>query len=329
MNKKFITALGASLSLFLLVGCGGGAANTTDTTNTTATAASVTNTASTTTAAGNISIAFGSMFGKQFGEQMGFTAEYLKGEDFVNALLAALNGQSKMEQQQIEATLKDFMTAVQASKNPQNPAPMPKPLAGTLLADALGSAVGLQIATGKVFKSADFNAAEMAAAFEDARAGKPQMDEATFIKVIESRMPAPPPPPPPPPADPQAEKAGKEFLAANAKKANIKTTPSGLQYEVLKEGKGTRPTLQNTVKVHYHGTLINGKVFDSSVERGQPIEFGLGQVIKGWQEGVALMTPGSKYKLYIPHELGYGGQNAGQIPPYSTLIFEVELFEVK
>lgn len=125
----------------------------------------------------------------------------------------------------------------------------------------------------------------------------------------------------------QAE-AGKKFLAENAKRPTVKTTASGLQYEVIKEGSGAKPTLQDKVKVHYHGTLIDGKVFDSSVERGQPISFALGQVIKGWQEGVQLMTVGSKYKLFIPYELAYGERGTGGIPGYSTLIFEVELLGI-
>lgn len=128
---------------------------------------------------------------------------------------------------------------------------------------------------------------------------------------------------------PQLEAAGKTFLAENAKKAGVKTTASGLQYEVIKEGKGKKPTIDNKVTVHYHGTLIDGTVFDSSVDRGETISFALGQVIKGWQEGLQLMGEGSKYRLYIPHEIGYGGQNAGQIPPFSTLIFDVELFKVE
>jgi len=326
VNKKFLTALGASLSLFLLVGCGGGTANTTDIANTTATAASVTNTASTTNAAGNVSTAFGSMLGSQLGKD-GLTAEFLKAADFTASLELALGGKPKMNPQQAIEIIKPLVEAIQKAKA-ENKA-LPKPEAGTGLADAFGSLIGTQLMQGG-FKPGDINMAELVQAFDAARAGTPPMTETEAVQIVQAaaqaKMPAPPPPPP---ADPQAEKAGKEFLAANAKKANIKTTPSGLQYEVLKEGKGTRPTLQNTVKVHYHGTLIDGKVFDSSVERGEPIEFGLGQVIRGWQEGVALMTPGSKYKLYVPHELGYGGQAAGKIPPFSTLIFEVELFEVK
>lgn len=125
----------------------------------------------------------------------------------------------------------------------------------------------------------------------------------------------------------QAE-AGKKFLEENSKRDGVKTTASGLQYEVIKEGSGAKPTVQDKVKVHYHGTLIDGKVFDSSVDRGQPISFALGQVIKGWQEGLQLMSIGSKYKLFIPYELAYGERGTGGIPGYSTLIFEVELLGI-
>lgn len=122
---------------------------------------------------------------------------------------------------------------------------------------------------------------------------------------------------------------GEKFLAENALKEGVTTTESGLQYEVIKMGKGKKPSATDKVKVHYHGTLIDGTVFDSSVERGEPITFGLNQVIKGWTEGVQLMPIGSKFKFYIPQELGYGAQNAGSIPPYSTLIFEVELLGIE
>ncbi|AZJ32166.1 FKBP-type peptidyl-prolyl cis-trans isomerase [Tenacibaculum mesophilum] len=126
------------------------------------------------------------------------------------------------------------------------------------------------------------------------------------------------------------KKAGEEFLAINKAKEGVKTTESGLQYVVLKEGEGEVPTANSRVKVHYHGTLIDGTVFDSSVERGEPTEFGVGQVIKGWTEGLQLMKPGAKYKFFIPQELAYGAQQRGQhIKPFSALVFEVELLEIK
>jgi FKBP-type peptidyl-prolyl cis-trans isomerase FklB len=121
----------------------------------------------------------------------------------------------------------------------------------------------------------------------------------------------------------------KKFHADNAKRVGVITTESGLQYEILKMGEGEVPTANDLVKVHYHGTLINGTVFDSSIERGEPITFAVTQVIAGWTEALQLMPVGSKFRLYIPHHLAYGTQQAGPIAPYSTLIFEVELLGIE
>ena len=124
--------------------------------------------------------------------------------------------------------------------------------------------------------------------------------------------------------------AGKKFLAENAKQDGVQTTDRGLQYKVIKAGEGPKPTVENTVKVHYHGTLIDGTVFDSSVERNEPIEFQLDRVIPGWTEGLLLMPQGSKYRLFIPYHLAYGDAAAGpKIKPYSALVFDVELLEIK
>ena len=115
----------------------------------------------------------------------------------------------------------------------------------------------------------------------------------------------------------------------NAENPNVVTLPSGLQYEVIKEGNGKKPKATDRVRCHYEGTLIDGTLFDSSIKRGEPAVFGVNQVIKGWVEALQLMSEGAKWKLYIPSELAYGAQGAGEmIPPHSTLIFEVELIEV-
>jgi len=127
----------------------------------------------------------------------------------------------------------------------------------------------------------------------------------------------------------KAQGEGKAFLEANGKRAEVITLASGLQYEIMTTGTGAIPTASDSVKVHYHGTLIDGNVFDSSVSRGEPATFGVTQVISGWVEALQLMPVGSKWKLFIPSELAYGAQGAGQaIPPHTALIFEVELLDI-
>ena len=122
---------------------------------------------------------------------------------------------------------------------------------------------------------------------------------------------------------------GEAFLAENKKKSGVVVLPSGLQYEVLTEGKGKKPAATDRVQCHYHGTLINGEVFDSSIERGEPAVFGVSQVIPGWVEALQLMPEGSKWRLFIPSDLAYGENGAGgKIAPNSTLIFDVELLKV-
>jgi len=128
----------------------------------------------------------------------------------------------------------------------------------------------------------------------------------------------------------EATMAGEKYRMENSERDGVTVTESGLQYEVITEGSGEKPTASNTVSVHYVGTLLNGKEFDSSIARGQPAEFGLGGVIKGWTEGLQLMNVGSKYRFVIPPELAYGERGAGgDIGPGETLIFEVELLEIK
>lgn len=127
-----------------------------------------------------------------------------------------------------------------------------------------------------------------------------------------------------------AKAAGEAFLAENGKKDGVVTLPSGLQYQVLKEGNGKKPSATDQVVCHYEGTLIDGTVFDSSYQRNQPATFGLNQVIPGWTEGVQLMQEGAKYRFFIPYKLAYGERGAGaQIPPFAALVFDVELIEVK
>jgi len=125
------------------------------------------------------------------------------------------------------------------------------------------------------------------------------------------------------------KEAGEKYLAENAKKDGVITLPSGLQYQVLKEGNGKKPSAKDSVKCHYEGFLIDGTVFDSSIQRGEPAVFGLQQVIAGWTEGLQLMQEGAKYRFFIPYRLAYGEGGAGaSIPPFAALVFDVELIEV-
>ena len=126
-----------------------------------------------------------------------------------------------------------------------------------------------------------------------------------------------------------AKAVGEDFLAENAKKDNIVVLPSGLQYEVIREGNGKKPSATSKVKCHYEGTLIDGTKFDSSYDRAEPATFGLNQVIAGWTEGLQLMSEGAKYRFFIPYNLAYGERGAGaQIPPFAALVFDVELLKV-
>jgi FKBP-type peptidyl-prolyl cis-trans isomerase FklB len=189
----------------------------------------------------------------------------------------------------------------------------------------VGRQMGEQLASGG-FEGVDASA--VAAGVIDALGAKPSAVpeaelEAAF-KVIAERMEA---------KQQEAAKAlaadGEAFLASNAERLEVTVTDSGLQYEVLEQGLGERPEASSTVQVHYRGTLIDGTVFDSSYDRGQPAEFPVGGVIAGWTEALQLMNVGSKYRVYIPQELGYGPRGAGQaIPPYAALVFDVELLAV-
>ena len=198
------------------------------------------------------------------------------------------------------------------------------------LSYALGLGIGQQLVQMGVGQT--INIEEFAAAIKDVIAGKElkvshreaQMIVQNFFRKQEQKM--------------QAERAekgkvakveGEKFLAENAKKEGVVTLPSGLQYMVLQEGNGRKPKATDQVKCHYEGFLIDGTVFDSSIQRGEPAVFGLQQVIAGWTEGLQLMQEGAKYRFFIPYMLGYGEGGAGAaIPPFATLIFDVELIEV-
>ncbi|MFW5479760.1 MAG: FKBP-type peptidyl-prolyl cis-trans isomerase [Prevotella sp.] len=189
------------------------------------------------------------------------------------------------------------------------------------VAYALGTSIGLQL---QQMGANELDITDFSQGVKDALAGSPVMERAEIEAVINEFFTRK--------SQEQAAKAkeeGARFLAENAKKEGVVTLPSGLQYQVLREGNGKKPKATDQVRCHYEGTLINGTVFDSSYKRGEPAVFGLNQVISGWTEGVQLMQEGAKYRFFIPYNLAYGERGAGQqIPPFAALIFDVELIEV-
>lgn len=187
---------------------------------------------------------------------------------------------------------------------------------------ALGMSIGHQL---QQMNATELNVDDFAQAVKDVFAGKASLGDAEAQQAIETFF-----------AQKQEEQAasakasGADFLAQNGQKEGVVTTASGLQYQVLREGTGKSPKATDQVECHYEGTLIDGQVFDSSYKRGETATFGLNQVIAGWTEGLQLMQEGAKYRFFIPYQLGYGERGAGQsIPPYATLIFDVELIAVK
>jgi len=217
---------------------------------------------------------------------------------------------------------------VATTKKPATPASKSAAPSAAVLknsADSFSYAIGLSIAS--FYKAQginDINNNLVLKALADAKVDKALLNESqvnncivAFMQKARTEKASP------------NKKAGEAFLAENKKKAGVVVLPSGLQYQVIKEGTGPKPTADDQVKVHYHGTLIDGTVFDSSVERGQPITLGLKNVIPGWTEALQLMPVGSKWKLFIPSDLAYGDNPAGPaIKEGSTLIFEVELIEI-
>lgn len=186
----------------------------------------------------------------------------------------------------------------------------------------LGMSIGHQL---QQMKATDLNIDDFAAAIKDVFQGQAQLTEQEAQMAVngffEQKAKE---------AADTAKAEGEDFLKENAKKDGVVTLPSGLQYQVLREGNGKKPSATDQVECHYEGTLINGQVFDSSYRRGETATFGLNQVIAGWTEGLQLMQEGAKYRFFIPYQLAYGERGAGQsIPPYAALIFDVDLIKVK
>jgi len=230
--------------------------------------------------------------------------------------------------------LLSFFVAVSGQTKPaakKVATPAKKPAAGTpapVMKNALDSfsyALGLSMAA--FYKEQginEINTALVTKALRDVKAGKPQLDDAqinacivNFMQMKKGES-----------AEPN-KKQGQAFLDSNKNQPGVVSLPSGLQYRIVKEGSGPKPAATDKVKVHYQGSLINGKIFDSSIQRGEPITFGVSEVIPGWTEALQLMPVGSKWQLFIPSNLGYGDAGAGKdIAPGSTLLFDVELLEI-
>jgi len=193
--------------------------------------------------------------------------------------------------------------------------------------DKVSYSIGMQIGFNLGRQKVDINPDILAAGIKDAIAGKPQLTPdqvkdimAQFEKDMEQKQKE---------VGEKNKTEGTKYLEENKKKAGVKTTASGLQYEVIKEGNGIKPAATDTFVCHYRGTLLNGTEFDASYNRNEPLKMPMNQVIPGWTEGLQLMNVGSKYKFYIPYNLAYGPNDNGPIPGGSTLIFEVELLDVK
>ena len=227
-------------------------------------------------------------------------------------LTIAASAQTKPATKKVATTAKKPSTAAQA------------PVMKNAL-DSFSYALGLSMAG--FYKEQgikEINTALVTKALKDVQTGKPMLDDAqvnncivNYMQLKKGEVAAP------------NKKEGQAFLEANKKKEGVVTLPSGLQYKIIKEGTGPKPTAGDRVKVHYQGSLLNGKVFDSSIERGEPATFGVSEVIPGWTEALQLMPVGSKWQIFIPSELGYGDAGAGQdIKPGSTLMFDVELLEI-
>jgi FKBP-type peptidyl-prolyl cis-trans isomerase FklB len=230
----------------------------------------------------------------------------------LSSLSIAVLGQTKPAPKKVATTTKKAPTAQQV------------PVMKNAL-DSFSYALGLSMASFYKQQGIDeINVALVTKALKDIKAGKPLLDEGQINNCIISYM--------------QSKKSeaaepykieGVAFLDSNRKQPGVVVTPSGLQYRIVKQGTGPKPEAGDKVKVHYQGTLINGKIFDSSIQRGEPITFGVSEVIPGWTEALQLMPVGSKWQLFIPSELGYGDNGAGaDIKPGATLIFDVELLEI-
>jgi len=308
ISKLTGLSLFVAASLFM-TSCGGGDKTTTDKPQTDTTATTQNDTA---TQVGRVNYAFGVLLAKSFTEQLGVSALDVKVEEIVNNVKSVLEGTMSNEKIQ-EATAfanGEAMRLMEAKKAGKRSELDPK------MSAAAGVLFGNDMKMRGVSKKS-FNVEEFTSGIKDVLDGKSKMDMQGAKMIVEQQM-----------AGKNLE-AGKKFLAENLKKnPKLKTTASGIQYEIMKEGNGPKPSAADNVTTHYHGTLTDGTIFDSSVDRKTPIDFPVNGVIKGWQEILQLMPKGSKWRVFIPSNLAYGEQGPPNIGPNSALIFEMELLKI-
>jgi FKBP-type peptidyl-prolyl cis-trans isomerase len=312
MKKTISFALSTVALCLLMSSCGGGNSAQNDTTTTTTATANIDK---------SIGAAYGTMISLNIGKA-GLKADMLTEAKVIEAFNAQLAGTPQLNIETATKTMQQQMEAIGKG----NALPLSEEQK-TTFSQAIGTLLGDNM--NSMPDKKEINPNDFILSFCKGMKGELVMPAEEAQKIVVAQAQKNGPTQQNPEQKAAQEKAGKDFLAQNKDKKGVITTASGLQYEVLTAGKGENPTINSKVKVHYHGTLIDGSVFDSSVERGEPISFPLNGVIKGWQEGVQLMSKGAKFRFYIPHELGYGGSAAGKIPPFSTLIFDVELFNIE
>jgi FKBP-type peptidyl-prolyl cis-trans isomerase FklB len=304
----------------LFASCGGGEKSSNESTILNDSTLNKQNTSS--PVSGNFNYALGLMVGTNLNTGLGVTLTNFNLEDFCNNITATLDG-TKSSKEAKDGMQAFNLEAQQIAMAKQQNQPVPA-FSANFVKNA-GLNFGFSFKAGALTAS-DFNAADFKRGFKAALGeGNKEMDMQTaeqVLKLESDRLRGA--------VGQKNLEAGKKFMEENLKKnPKLQTTASGMQYEILKAGNGPKPTADDKVTTHYHGTLTDGSVFDSSVDRGEPIEFALNQVIKGWTEILQLMPKGSKWRVYIPSDLAYGAQGSpGGIGPNETLIFEIELFKI-
>ncbi|WCL82025.1 FKBP-type peptidyl-prolyl cis-trans isomerase [Saprospira sp. CCB-QB6] len=264
--------------------------------------------------------AFGVYIASDLMNGAGITADVLNVAEFTANFQKAMKGEEPFQMQTVGPKIQQYMGGCAAAKQSGNPMPQ----APENFSAEFGFMVGFNVKSQGMLNANNFDFAGFDKGFASVFEGAPSMTGENAQRIVNTtyqKMLAE--------MAQKAKEQEKAFFEKNAKKnEKIISLPSGIQYEVLKEGKGPKPTITDKVRTHYHGTLLDGSVFDSSVDRGEPAEFPIQGVIKGWQEVVPMMGTGAKWRVYIPSALAYGAQKRKKIPANSILIFEIELLDI-